>query len=215
MPVAGEPEEDPSAEVASLRSALQQKEREVALLVGMLRKQGADPSAAVAAAAAAAGPGTSAPADDAAPLSVGNGPLLQLGAPAAVPLEDALLADKNRAVRAAVAIAQCTCSSTAAQNWVPCLLQCALHLASKLLHRAAHAHGLEQQQLCSLRLPHPTSSTLPTPAHPPHAAPQFEYFCASSPTHDAIQENKALLRGKYDDARGLGARVNASKQVGG
>ncbi len=43
--------------------------------------------------------------------------------------------------------------------------------------------------------------------------PQFEYFCAISPTHDAVQENKALLKGKYEEAKGLGAQVNASKQV--
>eukprot|EP00887_Chlorella_sp_A99_P006382 scaffold3.g6382.t1 len=40
----------------------------------------------------------------------------------------------------------------------------------------------------------------------------FEYFCASSPAHDAVAEAKALLRARYDDAKALGTRVAAAKQ---
>ncbi|EFN54139.1 hypothetical protein CHLNCDRAFT_135529 [Chlorella variabilis] len=40
----------------------------------------------------------------------------------------------------------------------------------------------------------------------------FEYFCTTSPAHDAVAEHKAVLRGKYEEARALGARVAASKQ---
>lgn len=49
---------------------------------------------------------------------------------------------------------------------------------------------------------------------PPQTAwlPQFEYFCTTSPAHDAVAEHKAVLRGKYEEARALGARVAASKQ---
>ena len=40
---------------------------------------------------------------------------------------------------------------------------------------------------------------------------QFEYFCSTSPAHDAIQENKALLRARFEEARALGGEVAASK----
>ena len=41
---------------------------------------------------------------------------------------------------------------------------------------------------------------------------QFEYFCATSPAHDAVAEHKAVLRGKYEAARALGGQVAAAKQ---
>lgn len=40
----------------------------------------------------------------------------------------------------------------------------------------------------------------------------FDYFCASSPAHDTVQEHKALLRSRIEGARALGERVTASKQ---
>lgn len=94
-----------SREVESLRSALQRKEREVALLVGMLRKQGAaDPQAAAAAAAAAgeqgragAGLGGVRPGSSA---GVAQQQQLQPQPEAGTvpPLNDDMLVDQNRAV---------------------------------------------------------------------------------------------------------------------
>jgi hypothetical protein len=49
------------------------------------------------------------------------------------------------------------------------------------------------------------------PSLVPHL-PQFEYFCATSPAHDAVAGHKAVLRAKYEEARALGSRVAASKQ---
>lgn len=97
-----------SREVESLRSALQRKEREVALLVGMLRKQGAaDPQAAAAAAAAAeeqgragAGLGGARPGSSAgvAQQQQQLQPQPQPEAGTVPPLNDDMLVDQNRAV---------------------------------------------------------------------------------------------------------------------
>ncbi|PRW60177.1 kinesinlike KIF6 [Chlorella sorokiniana] len=40
----------------------------------------------------------------------------------------------------------------------------------------------------------------------------FEYFCATSPAHDAVAEHKAVLRARYEEARTLGSQVSAAKQ---
>lgn len=42
---------------------------------------------------------------------------------------------------------------------------------------------------------------------PKRAILQFEYFCATSPAHDPVAEQKAVLRERYDAARALGAQV--------
>jgi len=41
---------------------------------------------------------------------------------------------------------------------------------------------------------------------------QFAFFCATSPAHDVVAEHKAVLRGRYDEARALGTQVTAAKQ---
>lgn len=41
---------------------------------------------------------------------------------------------------------------------------------------------------------------------------QFEYFCTTSPAHDAVAEHKAVLRARYEEARTLGSQVSAAKQ---
>lgn len=61
----------------------------------------------------------------------------------------------------------------------------------------------------TLSAPHRCSLQSP-PLAP--AVPQFEYFCATSPAHDAVAEHKAVLRGRYEAARALGSRVAAAKQ---
>ncbi len=55
--------------------------------------------------------------------------------------------------------------------------------------------------------PHLVSLSLPSPP-----CMQFEYFCATSPAHDAVAEHKAVLRARYEEARALGSQVSAAKQ---
>ena len=42
----------------------------------------------------------------------------------------------------------------------------------------------------------------------------FEVFRKSYRKNEAIEENKALLKAKYGEAKGLGETVNATRQVG-
>ena len=174
-----------AAELSSLRLLVQQQEQQIGVLAGVLRKQGLAAPADPQQSRQSSGSGGSIEAGTSRPSSSGwrqQRPGSSAG-PGAAALPAAAPYSDELLADQHKAVSLPSC--------------CRLDIAVGSLLHSIHIHCW----------PAPTPPFLATPP-----LPQFEYFCATSPAHDAVAGHKAVLRGRYEEARALGSRVAASKQ---